>query len=372
MVTLSVLRVEPARLKSLFDFRLFNGVGVLALTPFYIRSDNVGVVKHLTEEIKMATLQASRVKEALIRASSVGRIEETVNLADCEIVFRSLGPDEFEAIVKDCEELEDVEYLHAYQIGHLCRSIVQFESVDLRGVDLVEVEIEDRNNPGSTVVKKVEIAAWLRDNYVRKWGKEAISIGFRKVAELMAKAEEEAKKNIKFDLPDELDEDKYRRLLSEIREIEENLPEDLSTKALEDFGYAHRSTPEELAEVERRVREFSEEQAALATEVPPPPKSSTPPNVEDLMKNRQPLNTPIPATSVPSVEIRTTSDKSSRLAALEKEVDPGILDAVQAISGTEVPEYTKISKIDIDKAAQIVDQPPIVGINPRFRKRPQI
>ena len=73
----------------------------------------------------MATLQATRILEALEKAKRVGRIEEAVTIDGCSLVLQNLTPDDYEAINDELEGLEDIEYLHAFQAGHVARSIVE-------------------------------------------------------------------------------------------------------------------------------------------------------------------------------------------------------------------------------------------------------
>src|SRR3990172_1942117 len=121
-------------------------------------------------EMRMAILQAKKVQEALRKAKQVGLVEEPVTIAGCSMVFRSLTPEAYEAIAEETKELEDLAYVQAFQIGHLCRAIVEIEGVDLRDVDFVETGEADA--AGKPV--KIERHAWVRDGYVKTWGREVV------------------------------------------------------------------------------------------------------------------------------------------------------------------------------------------------------
>src|SRR5580698_9713551 len=107
---------------------------------------------------------------ALEKARGVGIVEETFTVDDCEITLRSLRPDEYEEVLAECKELDDLPYVNAFQKGHIVRSIVGVNGSDLHDVDFVEDEVVD---PKTKQVKsiKVELHAWLRKNVVDTWGK---------------------------------------------------------------------------------------------------------------------------------------------------------------------------------------------------------
>jgi len=202
----------------------------------------------------MSTATAKQIKQALQKALCVGQVEEPFDLVDfdCHVVLRSLRPDEYERALEECAELEDVAYLNAYRMSHLMRSVVEINGVDLRTIDYVEVEEED---PKTHKVKtvKVERPAFLRDHVLSTWGKEALDTTFRKFLDVVAKAEEASQKGVTFTTPDESPEDKFRRLVTEMRVAEAEVIPSLATSVLKDAGYIHISTQEELQATEERL-----------------------------------------------------------------------------------------------------------------------
>lgn len=363
----------------------------------------------------MAVLQAKRIQGALKKARNVGRVEDTVTIDECTIVLQSLGQDEYEAIFDECQELEEVKYLHAFQEGHVCRSIIQVGDVDLREVEFIEDEVEDPKT-GKTTPVKFERHQWLRDNVLATWSREAITVAWRKFAELLVQADEVAKAGIQFKVPDESPEDKLRRLLSELKDAEEEVPAALVERTYSDFGLMRKSSPEELAEVERRTREFAEEQAKKRAEAeqaqepaptqeedveepdfepdlpqappPPPPRGSrTEPqgNPDDLMRRRRPMNQeasrmPIPvpsATQTPPTrpkvevpaEIRAAAINSRQLGS-NRAAEIAAMEAGEEL-GEDQPELRKVERQDRAAVANLIDRPPPVGINPRFRRPPR-
>lgn len=377
----------------------------------------------------MATLSAKKIQEALKKAQNVGQVEEPVTIVGCEIVLRSLRPDEYALIHQETQELEDISYLIAFKREHLARSIVEVNDADLRHVDFVEVDVEeDDPKTGKPVVKtlKLEKHVFIRDYVIGSWSREAIDVAFRKFNDVVATSEKKASEGISFVVPDETAEEKYRRLLSEAKEVQGHIPVELATKIREDLGYITQPTQVELDAANEKLSKLAEElpteEAAPAPTPPPaqvrvrPPQPTPPqrpppivqpkplpqdedqPTAEEIMRARQPLNlqaegvqvpapTPSPAMQAnPLIPISPAAiKKAAQIAALEnmgEEFDPNPPPALQggsqitaAYPGMErnTPmELTRpVQKVDPFKAEAIFEQPPVAGINARFRKPPQ-
>lgn len=363
----------------------------------------------------MATLNAKRIKEALNKAKKVGRVEEAVAIMGCELMLQVLGPDEYDAIVEETSDLDGNEFLHAYQLGHLCRAIVEIDGVDLRGVDYVEDEVpsnaylvsviagseaaakqivqalkekglqasmappSDSEDDVRTI--KVERHEWLRDTILREWGREALSVAWRKFTELLISADRKAKEGVTFLLPDESAEEKFRRHVSEMKELEDELPPELVTKLLEEYGYMPRSTPEELAEVARRMQEFQREQEQLVSEEASEEPTEEEVRAQELMRRRTPVHQqavaqPTPAPSKVESPQEGPSDENARsrsdqIAALEMDpaLEAALSEAPPKPRSREVPVLSSnLEPVDPKRAQSIIDTPPVVGINPRFHR----
>ncbi len=392
-------------------------------------------------------LQVKRVREALKRAQRVGRQEEPITVCGCDLVLRSLSPEEHEGVNDDCRELEGVAYMHAFQLGIISRAVVEIAGVDLKDQDFVEVEVPTGNYIVSTTARSVEAAEkavqalseiglrahmappdgdevrtikmerheWLRNEILKDWGREALIVVWRKVTELAALAEQKAKEGVVFLIPEETKEDKYRRILGELREIEEDLPSELAQRILEESGYLKGSTAEEKEAVRLRAQEFALEQAAKeqqeaqeeGSEVldaqaplqeepvpePPPEPTTSPKDLTAVLQHRRPLNrdnripvlsnevAPVRSEKRPvSPEIRESavslaeSNRSTQIAQLEGQLDPDLGREVQEFqnsSGPRAKEVIEVSGTAVDAKAlrQIIDTPPKAGINPRFRPR---
>jgi hypothetical protein len=385
----------------------------------------------MKEEMRMTTLQAARILEALQKAKQVGRVEEAITIDGCPLVLQNLTPDDYESINDELEGLEEVEYLHAFQSGHVARSIIELGGQDLRGIDFVEDEVpsgrsllsaslptaaaeelltkvrevggEGSVSPdGEDRLVKLERHEWIRTRVLSSWGREAIGVAWRKFAEVLDAADEKAKSGIQFRIPDEGSEERYRRLLGEAKEVEEDLPSELVQGILDEVGYMSKSSAEELEAVEQRMRKMAVQDAEAAkappeAETAPQPEAQAPqPQVDpqELMRRRQPLNRQAAAPPVPRAEAQVQSatkaapvpeqlrkaaqansqalGRSAQIAALESQMDPSLAAEVapaaipRAPRGDEVAELVR-GEVDGGAVASITDKPPMVGINPRFR-----
>lgn len=330
----------------------------------------------------MAVLQAKKLKAALEKAKKVGLVEEAVTVAGCQIVLRSLTPDEYEAISEEGKDLEELAYLNAFQIGHLARSIVEIDGVDLRDVDFVEVEDEETSK-----VIKLEKHAWLRDTILRTWSREAIISSWRKLLEVMALSEAKAKEGITFTIAEETDEEKFRRLLAEMLESTAELPPDLVIRILDDGGLILKSTKAELEEATEKLSDLGTPEVSAPKFISPEevPEQS-PVDAEALMQNRTPLNqgvadVPVPQTVGPisasrraevpeairQAAVPTQSlSRAAQIAALEGEALDVPPAALQAPGASEAVELRRAGPMDTKEVETILDKPPMAGINPRY------
>lgn len=368
----------------------------------------------------MSALQAKKIRGALKKAQNVGRSEESVTVDGCTIVLRSMPSSDYDAILKEVEDLDGSEYLHEYQNGYLCRAIAEIEGVDLRNVSFIEEEVPDGsyviNAAVSTEAKakraKEELSKlgidlvvvppdgsegertillerheWLRKQ-IKTWSQEAVAIAWRKYADVVVAGEARAKDKIEFRTPDETPEDKFRRLLSEAKALETTLPEALLTSILAESGYYQKTSATELDQVNQRLKAIAQTQEAPTPienspltpseeptrfmAVPPvaePKKPSSSLTAEDLalkIRTRTPLNRVEPSEQGVTPRISPNS-RAAQIAELEglDLSDPSLVDYSAATTIQEVPEISK--KAPIDGKSVRIDAPPMVGLNPRFR-----
>ena len=405
----------------------------------------------------MATLQAKRIKDALAKVRRVGRIEEPVTIAGCEVTLQNLSPTELEDALHEIQDLEDVAYAHAYQMEQICRSIIEIDGQDLRDVDFVEDEVAagqfvlevvlanqaaaealatqlrgQKLSPSimpteaGTKTVKLERHHWLRENVLKTWSREALGVTWRKFAEVLIKADAVTKNGVAFLVPDETVEDRYRRLLNDLQETEEELPDEFVAKILDDAGLIKKSRREELEAANERLREVPQEAPQAASAAPRthpdvPPVVSEPSHeaavkeadAQQAMASRKRLNEqggstiPVPTppaetiavsagprakvpdqirqaamqntqgiTAVPpGTGIPTRAGRASEIAALEAQVDPAVVDRAvppptSRGNSEEIPELAhKAKTIDEQNLRSILDRPPVIGINPKFKPR---
>jgi hypothetical protein len=156
-------------------------------------------------------IQAKKIAEALKKAQRVGEVEESVTIAGCPIVLRSLTNPEYVAATLAIEGLEDIEYAVAFRIENICRAICEINGESLREVDFVEVEVENPKT-GKVEAQVLERHQFVRDYILASWSREAMDVAARKFNDVVEKAEKAASDGIRFDTPDENAEETYRRL----------------------------------------------------------------------------------------------------------------------------------------------------------------
>lgn len=358
----------------------------------------------------MGSMLARDLRDSLQKAKGVGLVEERFTIDDCEVVVRSLRPDEYEAILADCKPLDDVEYLNAFQMAHVARAIVELNGQDLRDVLFIEDEEPDPKKSGQMRPVKRERYRWLQDNVLGSWGKEAIYVAYRKVSDAVERAEKKSQEGIRFIIPDETPEEKFRRIVGEMVEAQTDVPGPIIEKVFDDCGLMLKTTADEAKRVMEAAtmlaREEIERDKAQAVPEPEPiqePLVQAGPSPQDLMRARQPLNTTAvqvvkePSRQAPNVVPATRNpaptppqgaqqshqlqgppvlgSRSAQMAALEAEADEvgALTDGPPAgfdprMSPQEVPVLEhRQAQADPKAVEAIVDQPPRVGLNPMYR-----
>lgn len=250
----------------------------------------------------MGILSARSLTQALSQARHIGLVEEPFVVGDMSVVVRNLRPDQYDAIFKECQGLSEIEYLNTWQMAHVCRAICEINGQDLRDVQYVEDEEPDPKRAGQTKAVKLELHSWLKKNVLATWSREAVYIVYRKVADAIEAAEKKAQEGITFRVDEESPEDKFRRLIGEIKEIEGNVPERILDTVLKDAGYMRRATMEEIEAVEQKLAKVAEkiEQAKAAPAQPAPEAPPVAPPVEatptpEPTPSPEPTADPIPA-----------------------------------------------------------------------------
>jgi len=353
-------------------------------------------------------IKASKIQDAIQKAQRVGEVEESFTLAGCDLVLRSLQPNELQAVLDEINDLEDSAYMMGYRVGHLCRSVIEINGESLREVDFIEVDVEEEVEG----VKKVRPIALERHKFVAdyllaSWSQEAIGAAFRKFGDVLEKAEQRAVEGVEFRVPDETPEDKFQRLLTEAKELEGQIPFELVGRILGDVGYISKSSKEELETIDQRLSRVASEINSGATveglqEASAPQPAS--PQLQTPQVTRVPLNQRAVSVPVSTHPVVTRADppeeprakpliplspevlrRSRELEALEGNLQPGNLSvdrmestapAIQSSTrvAETVPSGTVVAAAinpatrgDSSGVASILDRPPVAGVNPRYR-----
>jgi hypothetical protein len=320
------------------------------------------------------------------KAQQVGILEDRFTIDGVELVVRNLTPDEHDQVTREANEVEEDQYMLAVQQGQLARAIIEVDGVDLR--DSAVIETGTKVVDGKTIHVHIERHAWLRENLLKGWGREAVFTAWRKLAELFVKAEQATVHGIKFDIVTETPEEKIRRLLAEASEASLELPSAMTENIWGDFGWMPKATPEELEAVAQRAREWQDkieppEQAPLVIPEPEEPQEEPPepipvpvpvprPSPEALMAARQPLN------QEAAQPIRPDAAPVARRSAYQADIEGlAALSTTMAAEGLgETPQTAfrlsndsaELRRPQAPVADQVlVDAPPAVGINPRFK-----
>ena len=350
----------------------------------------------------MGSISARDLLASLGKARDMGLVEETFDVCGHNLVVRNLRPPEIEAVLEACKGLEDLGYVNAYQREHVARAVCELDGFDLRDTDFIDDEEHDPKKQGQMRRVRVERHKWLSDKLIQTWSQEVIFTVYRKIGDCSTRADKQAKDGVVFLSGDEVPEEKYRRILGDLREAEDEMPETLIDKTLEEFGLVRRSTMEELKAAEDRLARLRQDEEAKAKAeetakaeaeeaAKPPPEPEISP-VAKAMAARKPLNQldeappperPVlqPVTPPPqSVPVTSqTPGRAAQLAALEASAD--MVGAMEGHANLpprpgEVAELGgRAPRIDPEQAAReaasIIDQPPPAGINPRFRPPPR-
>lgn len=373
----------------------------------------------------MGTIDGKKLRDALTKAKNIGLVEDTFTIGDCEVTLRSLRPDEYAAVLQESHGLNDVEYLHTYQRGHLARSIVAINGLDLHDVQFVDDEEPDPKRPDKMRTVKLELPAYLIKHVLSTWGKESVYTAYRKFGDVVELAERKAKEGITFLLPEETDEERYRRLLLEAKEAEESVPSTLVDRILDELGLMRKSTADEIKTAMEKTDQLAREQTAAVPPEPEPPAPSSPAVAAPMPDTTAPVPaTAAPVSAVSAAPVPTprqarpvdphqtlqqaiaarqaaspdavgqavvqapqidpaAAKRSASIAALEangaapeptvvlrRELPatlPGSQGPIEVLQQVQEPvEITKQERFDPAAATAILDKPAAGGINPRF------
>jgi len=223
---------------------------------------------------------------------------------------------------------------------------------------------ETDNQNGKSAVKSLtlERAQFVKDYVLSTWSREAIDVAFRKFNDVVAKAEKVAADNVTFEIPEESEDDKYRRLLGEAKTVEPGVPLELAAKIRDEFGYLLKQEWSAVEEKIAMIKQDEEEPKSEVKSEAPPLRPST---AAILRPSRESAPTPEPAPEPEPIPVEVAR-KSAQIQQVEGDPDPAILGTSPQTAYNPHAE-PRLQRRNADEVKQILDQPPVGGINPRFR-----
>lgn len=351
-------------------------------------------------------LQAKKITEALQKAQRVGEVEERFTVAGCEVVLRNLLPEEFSAVVAETDDLEEgLDYVNVFKKGHICRSLIELNGESLREYDFVEVDVEEPDPVTKQLISKtitLERHKFIYDYVLATWSREVVDVAYRKFLDVTRKSEVEAAEGVEFTLPDETPDEKFRRLLVEVKDLEGHLPFELAKRILEEIGYVAITSKEEREKVDEVLSKAASEVQSEggAQEAPPTIATvvepvSTKTDLKSLLQTRTPLNQrsvavpqpvpqPIPVESQSVAEPRPAPGqvvpptpaimkRAQDIGALEgfdpNDLPLGIQGGSQFIGARVegIPILGEQQKPNEDGVLSILNKPSQGALNPRYR-----
>ncbi len=296
-------------------------------------------------------------------ATNIGILEDPVNLGGLPVVFRNLRPAEHQAISAEVQEEPEENYLEALMLSTISRALVEINGNSLRDISVVSVP--DPKDPKREI--GVELHAFLRSQVVATWSRETLAVAYRKVLDIFAQAEEKSKQGVTFYIPDETDDEKLRRLLTEAKETMGSLPVSLVEGILTEYGFRLGVGLDEVRDVDVRLKAIDQPKEEPKVQVPtgapvyasipqsPPEDEERMPPVAVSPVRQQPP--PVPAPSSRYAEIQA-AESSLGLEVPESQVDTG------SSGASEVKPVLRVKPKEV-----LIDAGPQGGINPMFRPR---
>lgn len=327
-------------------------------------------------------MKANRLKAVLEKARNAGQVEESVTIAGLDLVLTSLTAQTLATIHDELKDVSESAYAVEYQIEHVCRSIVEVDGTSLRDASLIEVDADEAAGPSV----KVERHQWLRDNLVATWSYDMVQVAFRKVLDVIASATQLANAGVQFKVEAETDEEKFRRLLGDLKEAGAELPADMREAILNEEGLLVAASKAELEDLRERAKTWTKPdddlggvevpvareppprapQQLVAASVPPTPAPAAPVS-QRVPLNQTPIRDPVPINlpdqqavtanrrpgAPPPDQVHDLSKRSARFEAIESlQDDPVVMH----------PD----PRVDQEGVQTIVDKPPAVGVNSKY------
>lgn len=299
-------------------------------------------------------LQARSIEKSMAKAFNLGISEDSFEVLGVQITIRNLTAPEWQRALDSAQSSEDDVGVQDMRLQLLSRSVVELDGVSFRGVSSIELdELDGKGNP-----KVIEKEDYLIEHVFSTWPSEVQSIVNDKFFDLSREVEARAKLGVVFHTPQETPEEKFRALLIEAKDLQSQIPFDLSEKILKDTGFK---------EVKLQPSEFEEE---LGVPDPQPAPAQVPPPVD---QPNQDLSSRVPFTKQASFVVPDLAPVAPQQAPLPQTL-PANLPPLPEMT----PKQKELAALEVVDQNEVLKQPPVVyedaltnaprgGINPRFR-----
>jgi hypothetical protein len=339
------------------------------------------------------------IADGLRKLRNLGALEVAFEIDGTNIILATISPDEendaqvyadevYRTLPDDSEDeakTQIVAWLDRYKLGVLCRSIVQIDDIDLRGVSSIEV---GKNLDNGTPIKQQK-HIFLRE-IVGAWSRSVRDVCFTKYGELLYASEQKARKGVNFEMVD-IDSE-INRLEDELRKLKEmrgdaevpSVAAQVASGSVEEAAGLRETsyeappapTPEPelsdeekaLLEEEQRVLEMRARRAERENPQPPPeptpePEAAPEPEPQPPVE-RVPLNRVAPQisqTEEPNPQV--AAQPPARPPGRTPKIDPSIpvyREETEVLDGDlEHPQPRSREQLQLDRPAQ-------GAVNPRF------
>lgn len=343
------------------------------------------------------------IADGLRKLRNLGALEVSFEIDGINITLATISPDEendaqvyadevYRTLPDDTEDeakTQIVSWLDRYKLGVLCRSIVQIDDIDLRGV----TQIETQETTGSGTVIRVQKHIFLRE-IVGAWSRAVRDVCFTKYGELLYSSEQKARKGVNFEMVD-IDSE-IQRLEDELRRLKEmrgdheipSVAAQVASGSVEEAAglressqqapqrppQAHPPTPPEselsdeeqaLLEEEQRVLEMRARRAEQQKPAPEPEPESP---QETVALEPQPPVERVPLNRARPQITQTTEEAPSpapQVARGGPKIDPKIpvyREETEVLDGELPPQPMPRSREELQ-----LDPSPQGGVNPQFQ-----
>lgn len=293
-------------------------------------------------------VQQRNLESSIKSAFQIGVEEsEPFTVLGVQFVIRNLAEPEWaDAISFEADELTDFQATSMLRYRLLAKALQEVNGFSLRELSSVEMDTTEEGEEPQVVEKET----YLIQHLFPTWIGEVHEIVYAKFLDHSRWVESRAKDGIKFFTPQETPEQKFRALLTEARDLQNNIPYDLAKKILEDTGFVEIKVegeiPPPVVDVPSPAPAPAPAVAPAPTRVPVTSRAVPIPEIASEVAPATPSSAP------PSLPPIVATSRHREIAQMEGEMESEL-------------ELVKVPPRDLNAALLPVDRG---GINPRFSR----